>query len=114
MRSVLVLAFTLGVAQAALADPDPKTARLWKAKCASCHGEDGKALTDQGKKLAVADLTTKEWQQRFTDAQLKEATEVGLHRVSKAGVKQDMGGYKDKLRPEQIDALVGYMRALAH
>ncbi len=113
MRSIFVLAFSLGVAPLALAEADPAAARLWKAKCASCHGPDGKAQTEQGKKQAVADLTTQEWQQRFTDAQLKEATDNGLHRVTKSGVKQDMGGYKDKLRPEQIDALVGYMRALA-
>ena len=39
-------------------------------------------------------------------------TEIGLHRT-KNGVKQDMDGYKDKMKPEQIDALVKYMRALA-
>lgn len=110
MRLVFALLLFSSVA---FADTDPKTVRLWKAKCGSCHGADGKAQTDQGKKLAVADLTAAEWQKRFTDAQLKAATENGLHRTVN-GVKQDMDGYKDKLAPDQIDALVAYMRALGH
>ncbi len=113
MRSTMALLIILGAtAPLARAEVDAKTVRVWKAKCASCHGDDGKAQTVQGKKLGVTDLTTPEWQKRFTDAQLKAATADGVHRVTN-GVKQDMDGYKDKLKPEQIDALVVYMRALA-
>ena len=111
MRIVFVL---LLFGSVAFGETDPKTVRLWKTKCGSCHGADGKAQTEQAKKQAVADLTTPEWQKRFTDAQLKAVTEDGLHRTTKDGVKQDMDGYKGKLAPDQIDALVAYMRALAH
>ena len=112
MRVTMLVLLTLGAGAVARAEVDAKAVRLWKAKCASCHGDDGKAQTVQGKKLGVSDLTTAEWQKRFTDAQLKLATEAGVHRLTN-GVKQDMDGYKDKLKPEQIDALVVYMRQLA-
>jgi len=99
-------------AQVARGEADPKTVRTWKAKCASCHGEDGKGQTEQGKKMAIGDMSTKDWQKKFTDAQLKDATLNGLKR-DKGGVKQEMEGFKEKLKPEQIDALVAYMRSLA-
>ena len=108
MRRLLVacaLAFPL-VAQA-----DPATERLWKAKCAACHGPDGKGQTEQGKKMAVADMTTAEWQSKFDDAKVKAAIGDGLKR-DQSGVHQEMDAYKSKLRPDQIGALVTYVRAL--
>ena len=64
MKTWMVALFALLlVPKLALAQPsDPKTERLWKAKCASCHGADGKAQTEQGKKMAMHDITTAEWQ----------------------------------------------------
>ena len=53
MRNVLVLVslFSLAVTTSASADEnDPRVKRAWKAKCASCHGEDGKGDTEQAKK----------------------------------------------------------------
>ena len=58
----LVAAFMLGLNSAA-APPDQKAVRLWKSKCAACHGADGKADTDQGKKEGVVSMATKQWQQ---------------------------------------------------
>src|SRR5512140_172314 len=83
--------------------PDKKAERMWKAKCASCHGMDGKAATDQGKKAGVRDMTTPEYQ-KITDQQIKDALAKG--------VKKDTGSmeaYAD-LKPEQVDMLVNYVR----
>ena len=44
------------------AEADKKTERTWKAKCASCHGADGKGQTDLGQKMAIADYTDAAWQ----------------------------------------------------
>jgi mono/diheme cytochrome c family protein len=111
----LVLAATassfLLASAARAAEPDKKTVRTWKAKCASCHGTEGKADTDQGKQMAIADMTTDAWQKQFTNAQLKDATLKGLKR-DKNGKSQEMQGFADKLKPEEVDALVGYMRSL--
>ena len=71
---------------AAHAEVDKKTERTWKAKCASCHGANGKGQTDQGKKMGIADYT--------------------------AADRQKMDPFKDKLDAAQIDSLVGYVRSL--
>jgi mono/diheme cytochrome c family protein len=104
-----LLAFVPSVAPA---EVDKKTERLWKAKCASCHGVDGKAQTDQGKRIGVADYTTPEWQKARDDAQLKTAILDGVKLV-RDGKSMEMNGYKDQLSPEQADQLVAHIRALA-
>jgi mono/diheme cytochrome c family protein len=103
-----VLLLALFCAAAAHAEANPKTARTWKAKCASCHGADGKGQTEQGKKMHIADMTSPEWQKSKTDAQLKTAIESGVKKEGGA----EMEGYKDKLAPADIDALVAYVRTL--
>jgi len=106
----LLAVVTLGLAAMAQA-PDPKVVRAWKAKCAPCHGADGKGDTDQGKKMLVSDMTSKAWQSSQTDEQLKKAISDGVKK-EKNGVKQEMDGYKDTLTPEQIGALAQYVRSL--
>ena len=95
--------------RAASAEPDAKTVRLWKAKCASCHGVDGKGKTETGEKLGIPDMTTAAWQKKVTDAQAKTAILDGLKRPGKT---EGMDPYRDKLEPEQVDALVGYVHSL--
>ena len=92
LPTAMLLAFTL-CAVSAHAQEDKKTARNWKAKCASCHGAEGKGDTEQGQKAK-------------SDADIKKAIETG---ATKEGV--EMEPYKDKLEPAQIDALVQYIRA---
>jgi mono/diheme cytochrome c family protein len=93
------------------AQADKKTERLWKAKCASCHGADGKGQTDQGQKMGVADYTNPAWQKAHSDADIKKAIVEGVNR-EKNGKKQEMEGFKDKMPPEQIDLLAAYVRSL--
>jgi len=90
---------------------DKKIERTWKAKCASCHGVDGKGQTDQGKKMGIADYTDAGWQKGKTDADLKKAINEGVNR-EKNGKKQEMEPYKEKLEADQIDGLVSYIRSL--
>ena len=91
---------------------DPRTERSWKAKCASCHGDDGKGQTEQGKKMGIGDETSAVWQKEFTDDKIKATINEGFKR-EKNGKRQEMEPFKDKLRPDQVDALVAYLRALA-
>jgi len=107
----LVMAFALA-GLTAHADADKKTERVWKAKCASCHGADGKGDTEKGKKMKVADYTTKDWQAAKKDDALKKAILEGV-KTEKDGVKQEMDGFKDDLKPGEDDALVKYIRSLA-
>ncbi len=108
---IAALAACLFPLTAALAEADKKTERLWKAKCASCHGAGGKGKTDQGEKMAIADYTDPAWQKAHTDADIKKAITDGVNR-EKGGKKQEMEGYTDKLSPEQIGQLVAYIRSL--
>ena len=102
----VVLLALIGAA-AAHAEVDAKIVRTWKAKCASCHGVDGKGDTETGKKAKISDFTKADWQKSKTDAQLKTAIENG---TKKEGAEMDP--YKDKLDSAQIDGLVQYIRTL--
>jgi mono/diheme cytochrome c family protein len=76
-------------------------AALYKAKCASCHGADGKGLTPVGQKMNLRDLGSPEVQKQ-TDKELYDWTAVG---------KGKMPAYKDKLSEGDINALVAFMRS---
>jgi mono/diheme cytochrome c family protein len=106
----LMLAVLLAPELAAAEAPNPQIDRLWRAKCASCHGADGKGQTEQGKKMQVRDMTTADFQ-KAPDDKLKATISDGLKKEEN-GVKQEMEAYKTKLRPEQIDGLVAYVRGL--
>jgi len=112
MKRILWIAvLTAALPLAARAEVDKKTERTWKAKCASCHGADGKGQTDQGTKMGIPDYTAPAWQKAKTDADIKKAITDGVNQ-EKAGKKQEMEPFKDKLPPEQIDQLVAYIRTL--
>jgi cytochrome c553 len=102
MRFALVLALSLSSAAYA----EDSVADIWKAKCKSCHGEDGKAKTKMGEKEKIADLTDAGWQKRHSDEKIRDYITNG----SKENPK--MKPFKDKLTPEQIDSLVKHVRTL--
>jgi mono/diheme cytochrome c family protein len=108
------IAFALGsllCLAAAPARAADKTERTWSAKCASCHGDKGKGDTKKGQEMKIADMSTAAFQKEGDD-KLKKAIEDGVN-TTKDGVKQEMDGYKDKLKPEEVDALVKYIRGFA-
>jgi len=108
LASIAAGSLLLGAAAQAQTDPK-KVERAWKAKCASCHGATGKADTEQGAKMKIVDMTTAEFQARKDD-ELKNAILNGVKK-DKGGVKQEMDAFKGDLTPEQVDALVAYIRA---
>lgn len=99
----------LAVGGPASAEVDAKIQKTWKAKCASCHGPDGKAATEMGKKLGIPDMTAADWQKKNSDDTMKKSISEGLKRDGKA---EGMDPFKDKLTPEQIDGLVALVRTL--
>ena len=117
MRIQISLAFAmiglLGVSAGfALADTDARTLRTWKAKCAACHGDDGKGATEQGKKMGIGDMTQASWQKQFSDDQIKSTIATGFKR-EKNGKHQEMDAFAEALRPDQIAQMVAYVRSLA-
>jgi len=105
VASIAAAAVLLGTT--ALAETDKKTERLWKAQCASCHGNGGKGDTEKGQQMKVQDMTTAAFQAKTND-EFKKAIVNGV-KTEKDGVKQEMDAFKD-LTPEQVDALIGFIR----
>jgi mono/diheme cytochrome c family protein len=94
-----------------VAAPDKKVERAYKANCASCHGNDGKAATAKGAEMKIADLTLAAWQTSVSDDEIRTAIAKGVN-VQKDGVKKEMDGYEAKLAADQLSALVSYVRFL--
>jgi len=75
---------------------------LYKAKCAVCHGADGKGETAIGKTNKLRALGSADVQ-KHSDAELTGIIANG---------KNKMPGYGKSLKSEQIKELVAYVRAL--
>lgn len=97
------------VATAPVAAPDKKTERLWKSKCGSCHGVDGKAATEKGRKMKMTDLTTAAFQKDRTDDAIRKSIVEGL-KLKKDGVDQVMDPFGPELSKDQVDALIAFVR----
>jgi mono/diheme cytochrome c family protein len=94
--------FTLSAVSTARA-ADDATVKLYQTKCAACHGPDGSGNTTVGKALKLKDIRDPE-AQKESDADLTTLIAKG---------KDKMPGNEKSLKPDQIKALVAYVRELA-
>jgi cytochrome c6 len=94
MKRILFAFVALTFAGTALA---ADAAALFAAKCAACHGKDGKG-TAVGQKMGAHDLTA-----------LKEG-EAEIVAVISNG-KGKMSAYKEKLSQDEIKALAKFVKA---
>ena len=85
------------------AKPDEKSAATFKQKCATCHGPDGKGDTTAGKALKVRSFASPETA-KMTDDQLAGVIEKGQGKMPKYGAS---------MKPDEIKAMVTYIRTLA-
>lgn len=76
--------------------------RLFKQKCAKCHGQDG-AGSNYGHIIGVTNLTDPEWQERVEDQRIINSINHGRGQMPAAG---------EKLTEEQIASLMLYVRTL--
>ena len=74
--------------------------KIFKNECQKCHERDGKG-TKRGKKLGVPNFTDAKWQDSVTDEQLINSITNG---------KKKMPKQEGKLSPEEIKAMVKYIR----
>ncbi|HEY5284470.1 MAG TPA: cytochrome c [Polyangia bacterium] len=114
------LFLTLVISQVSLADglappagykPDKKIKRLFEAKCATCHGDDGRAKTELGAEMAIADMTKAAYWKDLTPESARKSVLEGIKRTVQ-GKEQEMKPFKDRLTPAQVDALVLYSSSL--
>jgi mono/diheme cytochrome c family protein len=98
---IAILSFAIVFTTWSLADDG---ADLFKAKCAMCHGPDGKGQTAMGKTLNLRDLGSAEVQSQ-SDADLTGVITNGKGKMPK---------YDGKLTKEQIGDVLKYVRTLKH
>jgi len=87
-------------------------ADLWKARCSSCHGLDGKGHTRTGAKWKIDDFTRPKWQRAMQDDEIRRTIETGVRQKRTGKVK--MPAFGKKLTPEEINSLVAWVRSLEH
>jgi cytochrome c553 len=100
--AVPVLAAALLTWKPPRANAAPDAAADFKAKCAACHGTDGKGTTPAGKAMKLRDLGSAEVQS-LSDDQLFEIISKG---------KGKMPAYEKSLGAEQCRAQVAHIRTL--
>lgn len=77
--------------------------KIFKANCVLCHAADGSGSSPTGKALKAKDLRSDEVQ-KVSDADITTVITNG---------KGKMPAFGKKLKPDDIKALVGYVRGLA-
>ena len=109
---IQIVLFVAGLASAAVftvsrASLRPELAAdaraTYNAKCAVCHGRDGRGRTARGRRKHSRDLTDAGWQNDVTDERLYNSIRNG---------KGKMPAFKKSLNDNQVDELVSYVRRL--
>ena len=83
--------------------PDDPGQDLYNARCAACHGQNGKAKTPIGVKLKTKDLTQGALWKELTDAAITKIIDDGT--ADKA-----MPSYQGRYSAEETAALLKYLR----
>lgn len=96
-------ALILAVLLCASAKADDKSAALYKQKCAACHGADGKGDTPAGKSMKA---------RSFADPDVAKTSDDDLAGIIEKG-KGKMPAYAKSMKPDEIKAMVAYIRSLA-
>lgn len=94
---------TGGTEVAAKPPTSEEAQKLFKGRCIACHGEDGKGKKDFAPN--APDFTDAAWQKTKTDEQLVKSISDGIGQGKGA-----MPRWKNLLKPEEIQALVTYVR----
>lgn len=104
-RTLLMLAIILagGAICPSLLSAQSDASALFKSKCALCHGDDGSGATPTGKALKAKDLRSDEVQKN-SDLELTDTITKGRNK---------MPAFGQKLKPDQIQQLVAYIRHIA-
>lgn len=95
---VLLLAGSYGFTEEA--SPGEK---VYRAQCATCHGDDGKGDTRMGKVVQTPDITQTPWKHGTSQEDVEKIVRDGSGK---------MPGYKSRLTEEQIRLVSEFTRVL--
>jgi mono/diheme cytochrome c family protein len=84
------------------AKADDKSASIYKARCAVCHGASGKGDSPAGKSMGVLSFSDPKVAGK-SDAELKDVIDKGRNK---------MPAYGKTLKPDEIQGLLAYIRGL--
>lgn len=101
--ALLALLALLGAA----CGPSDPGERVWKRKCAGCHGPDGRARTKSAAGRPLADLTDGRWEHGPGRAAIRRLIRDG-------DPKSPMPPYEGRLTEAEIDAVVDHVLKLAN
>ena len=76
---------------------------LYRQYCLSCHGADGRGSTKRAKSDTIPDFASRSWQEGVSDPQLAVSI--------LDGTGPQMPAFRDRIREEQAQDLVAYIRA---
>ena len=102
MKRIVLLLAIVAMMLAPLAAFAADGAAVYKAKCATCHGPDGKGETSIGKSMKLKSLASADVQ-KTSDAELTKVISDG---------KGKMPAYKGNLSADEIKALVAFIHTL--
>ena len=74
--------------------------KFYQDHCVKCHGTDGSAVGEDGKKLKGQDFTDRQWQQDTKDEEMVKI----IHKGKFFGLA--MPAFNDKLSDEEIQLIV--------
>jgi len=78
-------------------------AGLFRDKCMKCHGKDGKGSDSKEDMPGIPDFSDVSWQKSRTNAQLSASILDGKGK--------QMPSFRDRLKADQVQALLAYIRA---
>jgi len=102
LSAIVLLVAIILAASLAVAQDVANGQRAYNAKCASCHGPDGKGQTAPGKATKVRDFSL--------DEVKKESDTVWTEIIVKG--KNKMPGYDKKLSDAEVKDVVAYIHTL--
>jgi tetratricopeptide (TPR) repeat protein len=93
----------------AAARPAADPRGLWAAKCASCHGAEGRGDGPLGRALALPDMRSSAWQAAISDDRVRQAIRQGIVRTD-GDRSRRMSAFPD-LTDGQVEGLVELIRS---
>jgi mono/diheme cytochrome c family protein len=106
-RALAAILAALGACAAlAACGPSDPNVRLWRRRCASCHGEDGRGRTKFAEGRPFSDLTDDNWRHGSDLPSM-------IRLIRDGDPKSPMPAFRDRLTPEEIDAMARYVQHLA-